>query len=98
MDKKEAIKIAQEHKALVENNMPPKALYLYGPYSKGNQREDSDIDIAVIVERPAEEYFADTPLPWRLRRKGSNLREPILLTEDMENPLYRDIRKTGILI
>lgn len=98
MDKEEAIKIAQEYKALVEKNMPLKALCLYGSYSKGNQREYSDIDIAVIVERPAEEYFADTPLPWRLRRKVNNLREPILLTEDMENPLYRDIRNTGILI
>lgn len=83
---------------MVENNMPPKALYLYGSYCKGNQREDSDIDIAVIVERLAKDYFADTPLPWRLRRKVSDFRKPILLTEDMENPLYRDIRKTGILI
>ena len=58
----------------------------------------SDIDIAVIVERLDDDYFKDTPLLWKLRRKISNLIEPVLLTEDMDNPLYCDIRKTGILI
>lgn len=83
---------------MVAEKLPLKALYLYGSYSKGNQREDSDIDIAVIVEHLNENYFADTPLLWKLRRKISNLIEPVLLTEDMNNPLYCDITKTGILI
>lgn len=78
--------------------MPLKALYLYGSYSKGNYREDSDIDIAVVVESLSDNYFDDTPLLWKLRRRISNLIEPVLLTEDMDNPLYRDITKTGILI
>ena len=60
--------------------------------------QNSDIDIAVIVERLDDDYFKDTPLLWKLRRKISNLIEPVLLTEDMDNPLYCDIRKTGILI
>ena len=52
----------------------------------------------MIVERLDDDYFKDTPLLWKLRRKISNLIEPVLLTEDMDNPLYFDIRKTGILI
>lgn len=78
--------------------LPLKALYLYGSYSKGNYREDSDIDIAVVVESLSDNYFDDTPLLWKLRRRISNLIEPVLLTEDMDNPLYIDITKTGILI
>ena len=35
---------------------------------------------------------------WKLKRKISNLIEPVLLTEDTNNPLYADILKTGILI
>ena len=85
-------------KSLTKEYCPLKALYLYGSYSKGNYRADSDIDIAVIVERLDDDYFKDTPLLWKLRRKISNLIEPVLLTEDMDNPLYCDIRKTGILI
>lgn len=78
--------------------MPLKALYLYGSYSKGNHTEDSDIDIAVVAERMSDDYFEDTPFLWKLKRKISNLIEPVLLTEDINNPLYADILKTGILI
>ena len=63
-----------------------------------NYREDSDIDIAVVVESLNDNYFEDTPLLWKLRRKISNLIEPVLLIEDMNNPLYCDIARTGILI
>lgn len=98
MDKKQAIILAQKYKELVAEKLPVKALYLYGSYSKGDYRKDSDIDIAVVVERLADNYFEDTPLLWKLKRKVSNLIEPVLLTEDMNNPLYRDVTQTGILI
>jgi len=98
MDKGQAIELAKKYKAMVAERLPLKALYLYGSYSKGNYREDSDIDIAVVVDSLSDNYFDDTPLLWKLRRRISNLIEPVLLTEDMDNPLYRDITKTGILI
>lgn len=98
MDKEQAIKLAQRYKATVAERLPLKALYLYGSFSKGTYTENSDIDIAVIVEYLNDDYFADTPLLWKLKRKISNLIEPVLLTEDKNNPLYYDILKTGILI
>ena len=90
--------MAQRYKAIVAERLPLKALYLYGSYSKGNQTEDSDIDIAVVVERMNDNYFDDTPLLWKLKRKVSNLIEPVLLTEDFDNSLYADVLKSGILI
>ena len=98
MDKAKAIQIAKSYKAAVESRLPLKALYLYGSYSKGNATEDCDIDIAVVVDCLCDNYFEDTPLLWKLRRKVSNLIEPVLLTEDLNNPLYVDILKTGIRI
>lgn len=98
MDKEQAIKLAQDYKMVLMERMPVKALYLYGSYSKGNYTEASDIDIAVIVEHLSDDYFEDTPLLWKLKRKVSNLIEPVLLTEDKNNPLYADILKTGILV
>lgn len=98
MDKEQAIELAQRYKAIVAERLPLKALYLYGSYSKGNQTEDSDIDIAVVVERMSDNYFDDTPLLWKLKRNVSNLIEPVLLTEDFDNPLYIDVLKSGILI
>ena len=98
MDKEQAIELAQRYKAILAERLPLKALYLYGSYSKGNQTEDSDIDIAVVVERMSDNYFDDTPLLWKLKRNVSNLIEPVLLTEDFDNPLYADVLKSGILI
>lgn len=98
MDKEQAIKLAQRYKEAVAERLPLKALYLYGSYSKGNHTADSDIDIAVVLECLSDDYFEDTPLLWKLKRSTNNLIEPVLLTEDMNNPLYADILKTGILI
>ncbi|WP_295728771.1 nucleotidyltransferase domain-containing protein [uncultured Muribaculum sp.] len=98
MDKDEAIKLARRYKAVVADRFPVKALYLYGSFSKGNYSASSDIDIAVVVEHLNDDYFTDTPLLWKLRRGISNLIEPVLLTEDANNPLYSDIVKTGLRI
>ena len=81
IDKEKAIEIAQKYKALVTKHLPLKVLYLYGSYSKGNHTEDSDIDIAVVVEYMNDDYFEDTPLLWKLKSKISNLIEPVLLRD-----------------
>lgn len=88
MDKEQAIRLAQEYKKVLLEKMPVKALYLYGSYSKGNYTEESDIDIAVVVEYLSDNYFEDTPLLWKLGRKVSYLIEPVLLLENENSPLY----------
>lgn len=98
MDKSQALTLARQYKALVSENLPVKAVYLYGSYAKGNQTEESDIDIAVVVDKLSDNYFDDTPLLWRLRRKISLLIEPVLLTAEPDNPLYYDILKTGVQV
>ena len=98
MDKEQAIEIAKRYKKLVAEKLPVKTLYIYGSYSKGTYNENSDIDIAVVVDKLSDNYFDDTPILWKLRRKISNLIEPVLLIEDNNNTLYCDIMKTGTLI
>jgi D-lyxose ketol-isomerase len=55
-------------------------------------------EVSSINDDNTDNYFEDTPLLWKLRRQVSNLIEPVLLVEDMNNPLYRDISSTGIPI
>ncbi|MDE5574115.1 MAG: nucleotidyltransferase domain-containing protein [Bacteroidales bacterium] len=98
MDKSQALELARQYKTLVAERLPVKEVYLYGSYAKGNPTEESDIDIAVVVDRLSDNYFDDTPLLWNLRRKISLLIEPVLLTEDPKNPLYYDILRTGMRI
>jgi predicted nucleotidyltransferase len=59
MDKEQAIDLARRYKEIVAEKLPLKALYLYGSCSKENYREDSGIDIAVIVEYLNDNYFED---------------------------------------
>ncbi|MCC8070594.1 MAG: nucleotidyltransferase domain-containing protein [Bacteroidales bacterium] len=98
MDKREAIRLAKQYKDLVAEHLPLKALYLFGSYSKGGYTEESDIDIAVVVERRSDNYFEDTPILWRIGRRVSYLIEPVLLTEDDDSPLSQEILRSGILI
>lgn len=96
MDKEQAIALVRRYKRAVAERLPLKAIYLYGSYSKGTATEHSDIDVAVVLERVADDYFEDTPLLWKLRRKVSTLIEPVLL--DAASPLYHDVMRTGQLI
>lgn len=98
MDTTQAIEIARKYKALLAKHLPLKAMYLFGSYSKGGYTDESDIDIAVVVDRRSDDYFEDTPLLWRLGRKVNYLIEPVLMTEDKANPLYHDVVRTGIMI
>ncbi|MCM1170127.1 MAG: nucleotidyltransferase domain-containing protein [Bacteroides sp.] len=90
--------MARQYKAIVAEHLPLRAMYLYGSYSKGGYTDESDIDIAVVVEHTSDNFFEDRPLLWTLRRRVSSRIEPVLLTEDPANPLYYDIQRTGILI
>ena len=45
----EVITIVQQYKQLVHAHSGQADVYLYGSYSKGTSRDDSDIDVAVVV-------------------------------------------------
>ena len=59
MDKEQAIALAKKYKEVVGERLPLKAMYLYGSYSKGTHTEDSDIDIAVVVDKLSDDFFED---------------------------------------
>ncbi len=100
MDKKEAIKLAKSYKKLITPYFPRNKTYLFGSYSKGQQTENSDIDIAVIIDTPINDFFEEVPLLWEIRRKVSISIEPVLLssTEDVNSPIYNEVITNGILI
>ena len=50
MDKEQAISLVQQYKKLIAPHFDGRAkVYMFGSYSKGYARLDSDIDVAVIV-------------------------------------------------
>jgi len=97
MDQREVIKKATQYKALLSQYVDFEAIILYGSHTTGRAREDSDIDIAVVVEKTGEDFFAINPLLWKLRRAIDDRIEPILVEKSRDRADFLEsIKKTGI--
>ena len=102
MDKrKNAITIAKEYADAVKAANFPMRInksYLFGSYAKGNQREDSDIDVAFVVDNCKGNYYFDIVVPVnRLRYKIDDRIEPhIIDPEDDFMDFLKEIQRTGI--
>ena len=99
MDKNEAIELAKAYKQLVSRHFDVKDTILYGSYSNGTQTEESDIDIAVIVDELKGNYFDYAPLLWKLKRQVSNFIEPVLICQnDDKLNFLAEIKRSGISV
>ena len=99
MDKSAVIKIAEAYAKLVLQNMKPIEIILYGSYAKGTAREDSDIDIAIVVSKVVRDFLDEATLLYRLRHQIDNRIEPKLIVELHDySGFLEDVRKTGYTI
>ncbi len=98
MDKSEVLKIANEFASIVKSNFDCIKIILFGSYAKGNNKEESDIDIAVVVKDFSNATNMQLEL-MRLRRKIDSRIEPHpfrLVDFNNTNPLAAEILKYGI--
>lgn len=98
MDKRTVVGIAKKYKRAVVNAIGLAKVYLYGSYSKGCARPDSDIDIAVVVPSINGDYYSTAAHLWRITMDVNTLIEPVLIEESHPSPLYEDILQTGIAV
>jgi len=78
--------------------MDLKKAYLFGSYAKGIERDDSDIDIALVVGKMDDFYSVQMQL-MRLRRKIDLRIEPHPIWDkdfNIQNPFAYEIQQTGI--
>lgn len=99
MDKREAIKKVRAYKLLLQDYFQLEKVYLFGSYAKGTHRQDSDIDVAVVVRQADGDFFTVNPLLWKLRRQIDDRIEPVLIERDFDDAGFLDeIEKYGIEI
>ena len=88
--------------ALIRNEgLPLEKIILFGSFSKGNQKEDSDIDIAVILKKFTEDKFTTRVKLLKLSRKFEEVIEPHPFLEKDFNetdPFAAEILNTGLVI
>ncbi len=100
MDKSDAIKIAQKYAEQIKPLYKNANIILFGSYVKGNYHDESDIDIAVILNDYDNILNVQLEL-MRLRRKIDSRIEPhpIRLSEfNINNPLADEILRHGLKI
>jgi predicted nucleotidyltransferase len=92
MDKEQVRSIVQDYAKIVIKQMIVKAVILYGSYARGDNKKDSDIDVAVIVPKEAvsKNILEDMTKLCRLTRDVSLDIEPVLLIEGEDRSGFQE--------
>lgn len=103
MSRVAAKKIVQRYaSALKKARYPFSAVYLFGSYAKGNAREWSDIDVAIVSDALGKNRNKKRFLLWDLRMDIDTRIEPHGFTrqefKNSADPFAYEIKKTGIRI
>lgn len=99
MDKTEVINKLKVYKHLLSKHMIFDEMILFGSHAKGNAREDSDVDVAIVVEAISGDFFSTRPLLWKIRREVDDRIEPVLIERKHDKSGFlSEIRKTGVTI
>lgn len=100
MAKRELLKIIRQYITLIKaNGYNVKSVYLFGSYAKNNNNDDSDIDIAIILNN-VNDYFDTLVELMKLRREINLYIEPHPIAEKdfKSHPLFEEINKVGYKI
>ncbi len=99
MDKGTALELARRFSGLVREDMPVKKVVLYGSHATGTARKDSDIDIAVVVDKLDGDFLAWHARLFKLRRAIDLRIEPVLVEENLDKSGFlAEILATGHVV
>jgi uncharacterized protein len=99
MDKSDALRISKGYLQRVQSSdFGFSEAWLFGSYAKGNQHDNSDIDIAIVLKDNVDHTF-ETEVKLMVIRKGDEtLIEPHAFTKDEFNdnvPIVSQVIKYG---
>ena len=86
---------------ILKKEMKVEKVILYGSYSKGSQRKDSDIDVAVVSSDFSGDMMEDQLKLMKYRRSIDLRIEPMpFLPQEFNesNPFVKEIIQTGTVI
>ncbi len=100
MDKSEVINKLVDYRTELIKHINLKKMILFGSYSQNRQRIDSDIDVALVVDKIPDDYFNYLTLVWKLGGDTDSRIEPIVFEENQPDysGFFETIISTGIEI
>lgn len=92
MSEEKVRELVEQYAEIVRKNMLVNKIVLYGSYARGDNRKDSDIDVAVIVPRSSisKDILEDMSKLFKLRRNISTDIEPVLLIDEEDKSGFLD--------
>lgn len=98
MDKK-VVEIARLYAKKVKSLMPVSMVVLYGSCARGTARKDSDIDIAIVVDKFRGDYLKTSAELFNLVRTVNKRIEPVLLCREYDKSGFlENVLKHGKII
>ncbi|MBR3411488.1 MAG: nucleotidyltransferase domain-containing protein [Bacteroidales bacterium] len=99
MDKEQALDLVRRYKKVISPLFGEDLrVYMFGSYSKGYARPESDIDVAVVVPSIGDNWLEWSKKLWHNTRSVSTLIEPVLMSPEHPSPLYDDVMRTGVAV
>lgn len=78
MDKNEVLEKLKRFSEIVVEKYNPLKIVLFGSYAKGNFKDESDIDVAVIVDKIEGSFLEKEAGLYKIRRNIDENIEPVL--------------------
>jgi len=82
-----------------------RAVVLFGSQARGEATEDSDVDVAVVLddyENAIEELWRMDPVTWRLSLENDLLLTVVPIKEqawlEQDYPLHRNVQREGVAV
>lgn len=96
----EALSLVRRYKQVIAPRFKTEPqVYMFGSYSKGHPSPWSDIDVAVVIPSIKDEDWLERSADlWHDVDEVSLLIEPILIAQNEDSLLYRDILRSGVAV
>ena len=99
MASKQIIETVRRYTRVISSRYPIRRVFLYGSYARGTPRADSDIDVAVVMEKAPEDLLQAEADLFRMGMDIDVRIEPIIIDENHDpSGFYEDISRYGTVI
>jgi len=99
MDKSTALQHVKQYADLVRRHFDVKSVVLFGSYAQGAAREDSDIDVAIVLDEIHGDWLTSAAKLHSLTRDIDIMIEPVIFeTGHDRSGFLEHIMKTGEVI
>ena len=99
MDKAQVLELVRQFTARARQALDVRQVILFGSHARGAAGDYSDIDVAVVVGTPPNDWLDASAQLFRLRRDISLAIEPVLVDPSYDRSgFFDEICRTGELI